>query len=76
MAADKSARSLRLALRRRPIHAADEEAKEVHELELAGESEWAPLIASATVMLFFGAIGLLIFGVIQAASHRLASASS
>jgi hypothetical protein len=67
---------IRLAWRPRPIHAAAEKAKEVHELELAGESEWTPWIAIAAVILFFGAIGVLIFGVIEAGSHLVASASS
>jgi hypothetical protein len=42
----------------------------------AARSEWTPWIAIAAVILFFGAIGLLIFGVIEAASHLVASASS
>ena len=63
-------------LRSRPIRAASQEAKHVYELERAGESEWTPWIAIAALILFYAAIGLLMFGVIEAGSRLLASASS
>jgi hypothetical protein len=50
--------------------------KHVCQLERAGESEWTPWIAIAALILFYAAIGLLMFGIVEAASHVLASASS
>ena len=38
----------------------------------AGASEWTPWIAIAGLMLFFAAIGLLVFGIVEGASHLLA----
>lgn len=60
----------------RPIRAAAQEVKHLHELERAGESEWTPWIAIAGLILFFAAIGLLMFGIVEGASHLLASASA
>jgi hypothetical protein len=62
--------------RLRPIRAAAEEAERVYELERVGESEWTPWIAIAALILCFAVIGLLMFGVVEAALHLLASASS
>jgi hypothetical protein len=62
--------------RSRPIQAAAQEAKHVYQLERAGESEWTPWIAIAALILSFAATGLLMFGIVEAASHLLASASS
>lgn len=61
---------------RRPIRAAAQEVKHLHQLESAGESEWTPWIAIIGLILFFTAIGLLMFGIVETASHLLASASS
>ena len=63
-------------LRSRPIAAAVQEVKHLHQLERAGESEWTPWIAITGLTLFFVAIGLLMFGVVETASHLLATASS
>jgi hypothetical protein len=60
-------------LRSRPIRAAAQEVKHLHELERAGESEWTPWIAIIGLILFFAAIGLLMFGIVETASHLLAS---
>jgi hypothetical protein len=63
-------------LRSRPIRAAAQEVKHLHQLERAGESEWTPWIAMTGLILFFAAIGLLMFGIVEIASHLVASASS
>jgi len=65
---------LRRHLRLRPIRAAAEEAEHVYELERAGESEWTPWIALAALIVFFAVIGLLMFGIVEAGSHLMASA--
>jgi hypothetical protein len=75
-APERSKRSTGMHLRLRPIRAAEQEAKHVYQLERAGESEWTPWIAIAALILFYASIGLLMFGIIEAASHLLASASS
>jgi hypothetical protein len=62
-------------LESRPIRAAAQEVRHVHELERVGESEWTPWIAIAGLIMFFLAIGLLMFGIVEGASHLLASAS-
>jgi hypothetical protein len=62
--------------RSRPIRAAAQEVKHLHQLERAGESEWTPWLAITGLILFFAAIGLLMFGIVETASHLLASASS
>jgi hypothetical protein len=48
-----------------------QEVRHLHELERVGESEWTPWIAIAGLILFFVAIGLLMFGIVEAASHLL-----
>jgi hypothetical protein len=58
-----------------PIRAAAQKVRHLHQLERAGESEWTPWIAIAGLILFFLAIELLIFGIVEAASQILASAS-
>jgi hypothetical protein len=63
-------------LRSRPIRAAAQEVKHLHQLERAGESEWTPWIAITGLILFIAAIGLLMFGIVETAAHLLASASS
>jgi len=75
-AQDAQQRPKRLLGMYRPIRAAVHEAKHLHQLERAGESEWTPWIALAGLILFFAAIGLLMFGIVEAASYLLASASS
>jgi hypothetical protein len=50
--------------------------KHLHQLERAGESEWTPWIAITGLIVFFAAIGLLMFGIVEIASHLVASASS
>jgi hypothetical protein len=62
--------------RLRPIRAAEQEAEHVYELEREGKSGWTPWIAIAALILFYAALGLLMYGVIEGASHLLASASS
>ena len=69
-------RFFRTYFRSRPIRAAAQEAKNLHQLERAGASDWTPWIALAGLILFFAAIGLLMFGVVGAASHILASGAS
>ena len=59
----------------RPIRAAAAEVRHLHQLERAGESEWTPWIAIVGLILFFVTIGLLIFGIVEGASHVLASAA-
>lgn len=59
-------------MRSRPIRAAAQELEHLHELERAGESEWTPWIAIAGLILFFAAMGLLMFGIVEGASHLLA----
>ena len=68
-------RLLGIYLPSRPIRAAAQEVRHLHQLERAGESEWTPGIAIAGLILFFAAVELLIFGIVEAASHLLASAS-
>jgi hypothetical protein len=53
----------------RPIHAAAQELKHLEELERAGESEWTPWIAIAGLIVLFAAVGLLMFGIVEAASQ-------
>jgi hypothetical protein len=60
-------------LRSRPIRTAAQEVKHLHQIEGAGESEWTPWIAITGLILFFAAIGLLMFGIVETASHLLAS---
>ena len=67
---------LGMRLRVRPVRAAAEEVERVYELERAGESEWTPWIAIAVLILFFAAVGLLMFGIVEGASHLLVSAPS
>jgi hypothetical protein len=72
---ERPKRLLGISLPSRPIRAAAQEVRHLHQLERAGESEWTPWIAIAGLILFFVAIELLIFGIVEAASHLLASAS-
>ena len=72
---ERPKRLLGIYLRSRPIRAAAQEVRHLHQLERAGESEWTPWIAIAGLILFFAAIELLIFGGVAAASHLLASPS-
>jgi hypothetical protein len=58
-----------LTQRSRPICAAAQEVRHLHQLERAGESEWTPWIALAGLILLFASIGLLMFGIVEAASH-------
>jgi hypothetical protein len=57
----------------RPIRAAAHEVEHLHQVERDGESEWTPWIAIAGLILLFAAIGLLIFGIAEAATRLLAS---
>ena len=70
----RSKTSFAMWLRLRPIRAVPQDVRNLHELERAGESEWTPWIAMAGLILFFVAIGLLVFGIVEAASDVLASA--
>jgi hypothetical protein len=74
-AKERTKRLLAMYLRSLPLRAAAQEAQHLHQLEHAGESEWTPWIAIAGVILFFAAIGLLMFGIVEGASYVLASAS-
>jgi hypothetical protein len=71
---ERTKRLLSIHLRSLPLRAAAHEAQHLHELERAGESEWTPWIAIAGLILFFAAVGLLMFGIVEGASHLLASA--
>jgi hypothetical protein len=57
-----------LTLRSR-LRAAAQEVRHLHQLERAGESEWTPWIALAGLILLFASIGMLMFGIVDAASH-------
>jgi hypothetical protein len=62
-------------LRSQPLRAAVREVQHLHQLERAGASEWTPWIAIAGLILFFAAVGLLMFGIVEGATQLLASAS-
>jgi hypothetical protein len=47
--------------------------KHLEEVERAGESEWTPWIAIAGLILFFAAVGLLMFGIIEGTSQLFLS---
>ena len=55
----------------RSIHAAAQELRHLEELERVGESDWTPWIAIAGLIVLFAAIGLLMFGIVELASHLL-----
>jgi hypothetical protein len=74
-AKERTKRFLAMYLHSLPLRAGAQEAQHLHQLEHAGESEWTPWIAIAGLILFFAAIGLLMFGIVEGASHVLASAS-
>jgi hypothetical protein len=59
-----------------PIRVVAEEAERLYELERVGESEWTPWIALVALTVFFAVIGLLMFGIVEAGSHLLASVTS
>jgi hypothetical protein len=65
----------RIFVRSRPIQAAAHEVTHLHQVERAGESEWTPWIALAGLVLFFAAVGLVMFGIVEAAYQLLANAS-
>jgi hypothetical protein len=48
----------------------------LHQVERDGASELTPWIAIAGLILIFAAIGLLMFGVVEAAIHLLASGTA
>jgi hypothetical protein len=75
-AQERPKRSRGIYLQTLPIRAAAQEVEHLHEVERAGESEWTPWIAMAGLILFFAAIGLLMFGIVEAGSQLLASAFS
>jgi hypothetical protein len=74
-AKEPTKRFLSTYLRSQSLRAAAQEAQHLHQLERAGESEWTPWIALAGLILFIAAVGLLMFGIAEGASHLLASAS-
>jgi len=76
VALERAGRILGIYLLSRPTRAAAHEVKHLHQLERAGESEWTPWIAIAGLILFLAAIGLLMFGIVEAANPFLMSASS
>jgi hypothetical protein len=57
------------------IRTAAQEVRHLDQLERAGESEWTPWIAIAGLILFYVALGLVMFGIVETALHLLASAS-
>jgi hypothetical protein len=57
-----------------PSRSVAEEVRHLHQLERAGESEWTPWVAISGLILFFGTVGLLMFGIVEGASHLLVSA--
>jgi hypothetical protein len=57
----------------RLIRTAAREVSQLHQLERAGESEWTPWIVIAGLIVFFVAIGLLTFGIVEGAARLLAS---
>lgn len=59
-----------------PIRPAVHEVRHLHQLEREGESEWTPWIALAGLVLFFATLGLLMFGIVEGASHLLMHAFS
>ena len=74
-AKERTKRFLATYLRSQPLRASVQEAQHLHQLERAGESEWTPWLAIAGLIVFFAAVGLLMFGIVEGASHLLASAS-
>jgi hypothetical protein len=50
------------------------EVSHLHGLERAGVSDWTPWIAIAGLILFFGTVGLLMYGIVEGASRLLVSA--
>lgn len=57
-----------------PTRSVVEEVRHLHQLECAGESDWTPWVAIGGLILFFGTAGLLMFGIVEGASHLLVSA--
>jgi hypothetical protein len=57
-----------------PSRSVAEEVRHLHQLERAGESEWTPWVAIGGLILFFGTAGLLMFGIVEGASHLLVTA--
>lgn len=51
-----------------------EEVRHLHEVERAGRSAWTPWIAIAGLIVFFGIVGLLMYGIAEGASQLLAAA--
>lgn len=58
-----------------PIREVVEEARYLHQLEHAGESEWTPWIAIAGLSLFLLTIEVLTFGIVEGVFHLFASVS-
>jgi hypothetical protein len=73
---ERARRTFGTYLLSRPTRAAAHEVNHLHQLEHVGESEWTPWIAIAGLILFLAAIGLLMFGIVDAAFRVLMSASS
>lgn len=73
---DRARRFLRVLVRARPIRAGAHEAEHVYELERDGESDWTPWIVLGFLVVFYAALGLLMFGIVELASHLLLSASA
>ena len=73
---DRARRVVRVLVRSRPIRAATDEVEHVYEVENAGESDWTPWIVIAFLVVFYAALGLLMFGIVEVASHLLLSTSS
>jgi hypothetical protein len=67
-------RLFRVLARSRPIRAAVHDAEHAYELERAGESDWTPWLVLAFLVVFYAVVGLLMFGIVEVASHLLASA--
>ena len=55
--------------RLRPIRAAFRKARDLQDLERAGESEWTPWLAIVGLVLGFAVIEALIMGLVEAAAY-------
>ena len=54
---------------RRPVRWITHEARDLHELERAGESEWTPWIAIAGLLVFLATIFVVFAGLAEAAYY-------
>jgi hypothetical protein len=57
---------------RHSVHALLREARHLHELERAGESEWTPFLAILGLVLFLGVLFLFMLSLAEAAYYVIA----